>query len=93
MMMAHITEPPPDLASLTTNYVPAELAALLEQCLAKKPELRPSDARTLSAALKAIRIPAAEQWTEAQAQAWWASHCPKQPATPAEGKVDRLGVA
>jgi serine/threonine protein kinase len=93
MMMAHITEPPPDITTVTSSYVPAELAALLQQCLAKKPELRPSDARALSATLKAIRIPAAEQWTEAQAQAWWANRCPQQPATTSEGEVGKLGVA
>jgi serine/threonine protein kinase len=93
MMMAHITEPPPNIASLTPNYVPAELAALLDQCLAKKPELRPNHARALSAALKAIVIPAAEQWTEARAQTWWASRCPKQPSASPEGQASRLGAA
>ncbi|HEX3855276.1 MAG TPA: hypothetical protein VHW01_30140 [Polyangiaceae bacterium] len=85
-MMAHITEPLPDLTTVTPNYVPAELAALLEQCLPKKPELRPSDARAPSAALKAIRIPAAEQWTEAQAQAWWATAAPSGPASAPRAK-------
>ncbi|HEY1537478.1 MAG TPA: protein kinase, partial [Polyangiaceae bacterium] len=97
MMMAHITEPPPELASVTSSYVPLELAALLQHCLAKKPEQRPTDARALGAALKAIRIPAAEQWTEAQAHAWWASRCPKQPAMTSQptsaGEAGKLGVA
>ena len=93
MMMAHITEPPPDITTLTANYVPVELAALLEQCLAKKPERRPNDARALSAALKAIFIPPTEQWTDAQAQAWWASRFPRRPSASPESEVSRLGVA
>ena len=69
MMMAHITEEPPDFENCVSNYLPHELATLLTQCLAKKPDDRPRDARTLAAALKAIAIPASEVWTEAQAQA------------------------
>ena len=93
MMMAHITELPPDLSTLTKNYVPAELASLLKQCLAKKPAGRPVDARALSEALKAIPIPPAEQWTEARAQAWWVAHCPKPPAVVPLSDSSQLGVA
>lgn len=86
MMMAHITDPPPEFKNRITNYLPAELAAVLMQCLAKKPHDRPSDARALAAALKAIPIPQAHEWTEAQAQAWWATRKPKAP--PPTGHVD-----
>jgi serine/threonine-protein kinase len=100
-MMAHITEAPPDVTRLTSSYVPLELAALLEQCLAKKPEQRPRDARALSAALKAIRIAPGEQWSETQAQTWWAAYGPERPTVfagssqaPRAGKAtDKRGVA
>ncbi|MEP7052239.1 MAG: protein kinase [Pseudomonadota bacterium] len=92
-MMAHITEPPPDLSALTSNYVPAELALLLKQCLAKKPAQRPAHARALGEALKAIALPPVEQWTEARAQAWWLAHCPKPPSTLAPSAAAQLSVA
>jgi len=77
MMMAHITDSPPEFANRISNYLPAELTRVLMQCLAKKPHERPSDARSLAALLKAIPIPQAEEWTEAQAQAWWATRKPR----------------
>ncbi|HET7541105.1 MAG TPA: protein kinase [Polyangiaceae bacterium] len=77
MMMAHITDAPPDFKNRISNYLPPELTEVLMRCLAKKPHDRPSDARALAAALKAIHIPPAQQWTDAQAQAWWASRKPK----------------
>ncbi|HKO47499.1 MAG TPA: serine/threonine protein kinase [Polyangiaceae bacterium] len=82
MMMAHITDAPPDFKDHIPNYLPAELAAVLLHCLAKKPNARPHDARALAAALKAIHIPPAQEWSEARAQAWWAARKPK-PSPPA----------
>ena len=82
MMMAHITDPPPEFKNRIANYLPAELTTVLMHCLAKKPHDRPSDARAFAAALKAIPIPPAQDWSEAQAQAWWAARKPRTaPAT------------
>ncbi len=93
MMMAHITEAPPELSSCISNYLPVELAALLLRCLAKKPEERPANARALAAALKAIPIPQAERWTEAQAQKWWAARRPKPHALVTAPESAQVGVA
>ena len=71
MMMAHITEAPPDITSNVTGHVPAALVTLLESCLAKQPADRPHDARAFASALRAIAIPASEQWTDERAHAWW----------------------
>jgi len=79
MMMAHITDAPPEFKNRISNYLPAELATVLMQCLAKKPHDRPNDARALSALLRAIEIPQAQAWSEAQAQAWWATRKPRTP--------------
>ncbi|MEI9942412.1 MAG: serine/threonine protein kinase [Pseudomonadota bacterium] len=84
-MMAHISDQPPDFKTQIPGYLPAELATVLLHCLAKKPAARPSDARALASALKAIHIPLAQEWSEAQAQTWWAARHPKPspPAAPA----------
>jgi len=86
MMMAHINEPPPEFKNRIATFMPAELTTLLLQCLGKKPSQRPSDARALAAALKAIQIPPANEWSEAQAQAWWATRRPK--AAPPTSPID-----
>jgi len=86
MMMAHITDPPPEFKNRISSYLPPELATLLMHCLAKKPHERPSDARALAAALKAIQIPPAQEWNEAQAQTWWATRKPKPAHEP--GHID-----
>ena len=90
MMMAHINEQPPEFKNRIATFMPAELTTLLLHCLAKKPSQRPSDARALAAALKAIHIPPGNEWSEAQAQAWWATRRPK-PALPVS-HVDAVGV-
>ena len=81
MMMAHITDTPPEFKNRIANYLPAELATVLMQCLAKKPHERPSDARALARALRAIHIPPNHEWSEAQAQAWWAARKPRPAPT------------
>ena len=86
MMMAHINEPPPEFKNRIATFMPAELTTLLLQCLGKKPSQRPSDARALAAALKAIQIPPADEWSEPQAQAWWATRRPK--AAPPTSPID-----
>src|SRR6478609_5111047 len=86
MMMAHITDTPPEFKNRISSYLPAELASVLMRCLAKKPHDRPSDARELAAALKAIPIPPPQAWTDAQAQAWWTARKPKP--TPVVEHVD-----
>ncbi|MET0795279.1 MAG: serine/threonine-protein kinase, partial [Polyangiaceae bacterium] len=93
MMMAHITEEPPEFENCISNYLPSELSAILMRCLAKKADARPEDARALSAALKAIHIPASEAWTEAQAQAWWATRRPKPAPNHADLPLAQRGVA
>jgi len=89
MMMAHITDPPPEIEPFVSGFLPTELATLLKFCLAKQPSDRPRDARALSRALKAIHIPPAEQWTEARAQTWWRERSSRAP----KASNPALGVA
>jgi hypothetical protein len=60
--------------------VPASLAPLVLRCLAKEPEERPTDARTLAARLRAIEIPAEHAWTAERAARWWRDYQPPKPA-------------
>ncbi|HTV25855.1 MAG TPA: protein kinase [Polyangiaceae bacterium] len=70
MMLAHVTRPV-DLAGLLPREVPSTLLAILERCLAKSPEGRPRDARTLAAELRAIEVPEAQRWNGERARDWW----------------------
>jgi serine/threonine-protein kinase len=69
-LTAHITEPPPPL----DDHVPADLAAVVLRCLAKKPEERFTDVCALATALTACA--SAAEWCEHAAAAWWAEHRP-----------------
>lgn len=94
MMMAHITETPPECSSLSTNPVPEALAHLIRTCLAKQPHDRPANARVLAGLLKAIALPSEQRWTEAKAQAWWAARAPKPtPKATQEPEMAAQGVA
>jgi serine/threonine-protein kinase len=71
MMAAHLTQPP-DLSALVQQGLPPELASVIEQCLQKSPDDRPSSARALAASLSRITLPTAEMWSMDRARAWWA---------------------
>ena len=53
---------------------------MIAQCLAKEPDERPRDARTLAAMLRAIEIPAEHDWGDERAAAWWAAYTAPKPA-------------
>lgn len=63
----HTMVAPP--STRTTNLVPPDLEAVLLQCLRKKPDERPRDARALRQALE--RCTLAPPWTDDDATAWW----------------------
>jgi serine/threonine-protein kinase len=63
----HSTPVPP--SEKTMKAVPPDLEAVILQCLCKKPEERPADARALREALE--RSTMAPRWTPEDAAAWW----------------------
>lgn len=63
------TEPVPPSQRLG-HPVPADLEAVLMQCLRKNPDERPSSARELRERLRRCRVPA---WSPAEARAWWST--------------------
>jgi serine/threonine protein kinase len=97
VVLAHAKQPPPELRPLVKAWLPDALEKVVFECLAKRPEQRPRDARALARALRAIEIPADHAWTEGHAQAWWQEHRPAQdrgaPAMPpAADSVSRVLV-
>ena len=73
-------EPPP--LSAHGVAVPADLEAVVMDCLAKDPARRPGSAQQLAARLRAC-VP--REWTAERAQDWWTKHLPE--ATTASGEV------
>jgi serine/threonine-protein kinase len=67
-LIAHLNDPMPPLSDRRPQ-VPADLAAVVERCLAKDPCERFADAEHLDAALAACA--SAAQWTETEEEAWW----------------------
>ncbi len=76
----HIYDEVPPLRDVTKKWIPDELERVIVQCLAKEPDDRPRDARTLAAMLRAIEIPPEHAWDQARAAAWWAAYQPPKPA-------------
>src|SRR5262249_34210063 len=74
VMMAHAHTPPPPPSSRVEAPLPAELEAVVLECLAKDPARRPSSAAALGARLEAV--PVAEPWTRERAERWWSVHAP-----------------
>ncbi len=70
LLNLHINQPPRPLDD-RNPAVPVALARLVEQCLAKDPARRPSDARALARDLATVEIPPDQAWTAEQATAWW----------------------
>jgi serine/threonine protein kinase len=71
VLHSHVYDPIPNLRDRVKGWLPVELEQLITQCLAKRPEQRPQDARTLARALNAIQIPLEHAWTDVEAQLWW----------------------
>jgi serine/threonine-protein kinase len=74
MMLHHIQSEPPPPSKLTELDVPPELDRIILSCLAKKPEDRPKDARSLAAALGQVAL--GSLWTRERAEEWWERHLP-----------------
>jgi eukaryotic-like serine/threonine-protein kinase len=72
VMVQHLSVPPQPLADLVPNLVPAELEALVLDCMAKDPARRPASMQVVSERLAQIAM--TERWTQSHAQVWWHDH-------------------
>lgn len=68
----HLVEAPQTPSARLGRPVPAAVEAMLLACLAKDPDLRPTDARSLAATIRACA--AGLEWSRADADTWWAEH-------------------
>lgn len=74
LMMAHIFEIPPPLASKTPYPVPPLLEEIILKCLEKKEENRPSSAFEVWEELEKVKYE--NPWTCKRAELWWKKHLP-----------------
>ena len=68
ILLKHRSDPPPPVAS-SRGPVPADLKAVVLDCLAKEPDQRPSDALELERALSACSV--GSGWSHDSALTWW----------------------
>lgn len=80
MILRHVQEAPVPPSQATEMPIPAELDALVLDCLAKQPQDRPADAEVLLQRLAAL--PLGETWDEERARRWWSVHMPAGTALP-----------
>jgi len=74
VMYDHVHTAPPPPSSRTDQPIPAELEALVLECLAKEREQRPESVAALRQRLQAL--PLSTPWTHEHAEAWWREHAP-----------------
>jgi DNA-binding NtrC family response regulator len=74
LLMHHSKTAPSPPSSMSEEPIPADLDAIVVECLAKDPLRRPASADALWDRLD--RIPIANRWDERRARAWWERHEP-----------------
>lgn len=80
MALAHVQKEPEPPSRLTEVEVPAQLDALVLECLAKKPEARPPSASELKRRLRLCA--AAAPWDAEDAERWWRTNLPAPAVAP-----------
>lgn len=74
MMMHHMATPPSRPSQVVASRTPPELDDIVEQCLAKRPHLRPASMRALHDLL--LRTSLGQRWTHEEALSWWKHRAP-----------------
>jgi serine/threonine protein kinase len=77
IMMAHLTEEAPPLASRCERRLPARLVEIVASCMAKEASRRPPSASVLRRDLALVEFDRDAAWTEEDAADWWDAHVPR----------------
>ena len=87
ILIQHVKETPPSIASRTEMEVPPRLEEIIFACLAKNPNDRPDSAEELGNMLAevAATLPA---WTRERAESWWRTNLPHLHAASLERRLD-----
>jgi DNA-binding NtrC family response regulator len=75
ILMHHAQTPAPAPSTMSEEPIPAQLDALVLDCLEKDPSLRPATADALWDRLD--RVPLADEWNQRRARTWWEMHEPE----------------
>jgi serine/threonine-protein kinase len=78
MVVDHVRTPPMPPSRRTDQPIPEALERLVLRCLEKDPAARPASATALSAELAGLELH--DEWTPAQARAWWDTHPSDRPS-------------
>ena len=90
LLTRQVRELPPLPAERLGKPVPADLAELIMQCLAKSPEQRPLGAEELDQAL--ARCASAGTWTSLDAEQWWRNNLAAVETLPAATMAEKTLV-
>jgi serine/threonine protein kinase/CHASE1-domain containing sensor protein len=71
VLAKHLTVAPDSISTRLGHAVPADLDAIIAQCLAKDPADRPSSAQTVVDVLRKLTL---IPWTTEQVREWWAAN-------------------
>jgi hypothetical protein len=71
LLMQHARTPAPPPSTVSTSDIPHDMDALVLECLAKEPTLRPPGADALRHRLDQLSVP---RWDQQRARAWWEQH-------------------
>jgi serine/threonine-protein kinase len=88
MLLRHLQQQPEPPSGAAPVPIPAELDALILECLAKEPAARPANASVLGRRIRELALSSA--WTEEMAQAWWAENMIPREAADTEPRAESI---
>jgi serine/threonine-protein kinase len=75
MLMHHSNTTPLPPSTMSEESIPADVDALVLECLSKTPSLRPANADVLWERLSKLSV--ADRWEPRHARVWWELHDPE----------------
>jgi DNA-binding NtrC family response regulator len=75
LLMQHSKTTPTPPSMISEEAIPADVDALILECLSKEPSLRPASADLLGQRLDKLSV--ASRWDQQRARAWWELHAPE----------------